>query len=70
MHTKWIEVNDRLPSACTEVFVKRWKKGKVNPRKVLVTEVYFISTHPRECVLEDEIVAWMRIPEYTAELGE
>lgn len=61
---KWTESSAKFPPACQEVLVKRWKSGKSNNRELLVTEVYFISTHPKECVEEDKIVAWMRIPAY------
>lgn len=56
---EFVSVNDRLPPPCTEVLAIRRvnRYGRLVARAV----VTYISTHPRECVEDENITHWCHI---------
>ncbi len=60
-----INVKDKLPPACTEVLVRResdFLKDRYPLRKRYKFEVYYVGTHPQECVKDDKITHWQMLP--------
>lgn len=52
----WIDTVDKLPPACHTVLVVRKDTSRKNAPPIV--ESYYVSTHPRECVHDDGIIAW------------